>query len=64
MSAIVHDFEHGGLNNDFLIRASDILAIRYNDKSPLENHHLAGTFTLLKLPECNFMDNMQAEVCE
>lgn len=28
LSAIVHDYEHGGLNNDFLVKMSDTLAIR------------------------------------
>ena len=64
MSAMVHDFEHGGLNNDFLVKSSDILAIRYNDKSPLENHHLAGAFSVMRLPECNFMDSMTNDSVE
>ena len=46
-SAITHDYEHGGVNNDFLIKTSDPLAIRYNDQSPLENHHAAATAALL-----------------
>lgn len=41
-SAIVHDFEHGGLNNDFLIKTASPLAVLYNDQSPLENHHCAA----------------------
>ena len=44
-SACVHDFEHGGLNNDFLVKTSHPLAITYNDQSPLENHHHAAAVT-------------------
>ncbi len=36
-----------GVNNDFLIRTLDPLALRYNDTSPMENHHVAAAFTLL-----------------
>ena len=37
-----------GVNNDFLIRTSDPLALLYNDASPMENHHLAAAFTLMR----------------
>lgn len=57
---IIHDFEHGGLNNDFLIKSSDMLALRYNDRSPLENHHLAAAFYVLRHPECFFLNKMNA----
>lgn len=48
ISAICHDFEHPGLNNTFLANTSNSLALRYNDRSILENHHCAryGTQTL------------------
>ncbi len=46
-SAITHDYEHGGLNNDFLMKTAHPLAILYNDQSPLENHHCAAAAGLL-----------------
>ena len=55
-SACVHDFEHGGLNNDFLVKTSHPLAITYNDQSPLENHHHAAAVRLLLFdPSCRYL---------
>ena len=39
---IIHDYQHKGVNNDFLVRTGDSLAILYNDRSPMENHHLVS----------------------
>eukprot|EP00775_Hariotina_reticulata_P014115 gene14115-14244_t len=47
LAAVVHDFEHRGVNNDFLVRSGDGLALLYNDRSPHENHHLAASWGLL-----------------
>lgn len=58
LSAIIHDFEHKGVNNDFLVRVSDTLAVLYNDKSPMENHHLAASFQLMNTDEYNFLPKM------
>ena len=58
LAAIVHDFEHVGFNNDFLVNSSDPLAVRYNDRAPMENHHLAAAFSLLARPEYNFLEGM------
>ena len=51
---VVHDYGHVGLTNDFLAATSNPLALRYNDHSPLENHHCAAAFKALQLPELNF----------
>ena len=62
LSAIIHDYEHKGVNNDYLIRTSDPLAILYNDRSPMENHHLAAAFHQMTTPEYNFMPQMSLKV--
>ncbi|KAG2437377.1 hypothetical protein HXX76_006029 [Chlamydomonas incerta] len=54
-AAIAHDHRHPGLTNDFLIATGDALALRYNDRSPLENHHVASVFELMARPELNVL---------
>ena len=61
LSAVCHDLDHRGLNNDFLIKSGDSLAIEYNDVSPLENHHLAQSFRLLTRPDCNFLSHLSKD---
>ena len=48
VAAIIHDVDHPGRNNQFLVSTEDSLAILYNDESVLENHHLAVAFELMK----------------
>ena len=56
-SSIIHDYGHPGLNNNFLISIKDDLAIRYNDKSVLENYHVSEAFKIiLKNPENNIFE--------
>ena len=57
ISAIVHDYGHPGLNNNYLITIMDDLAITYNDISVLENYHVSSAFKIMKeKPECNILD--------
>ncbi|KAJ3152656.1 High affinity cAMP-specific 3',5'-cyclic phosphodiesterase 7A [Geranomyces michiganensis] len=58
VSAIIHDFDHPGLNNNFLCRISDSRAILYNDRSVLENYHLSSAWRLLCEPQNNFLCNV------
>uniref|UniRef100_A0A668AGM8 High affinity cGMP-specific 3',5'-cyclic phosphodiesterase 9A n=1 Tax=Myripristis murdjan TaxID=586833 RepID=A0A668AGM8_9TELE len=46
-SALCHDLDHPGYNNVYQINAQTDLALRYNDISPLENHHCAIAFGIL-----------------
>jgi|LauGreDrversion4_2_1035121.scaffolds.fasta_scaffold381990_1 hypothetical protein len=41
VAALVHDVDHPGLGNGFLINTKDELALLYNDQSILENHSVA-----------------------
>ncbi|XP_062031121.1 high affinity cGMP-specific 3',5'-cyclic phosphodiesterase 9A [Lepus europaeus] len=57
-AAICHDLDHPGYNNTYQINARTELAVRYNDISPLENHHCAVAFRILARPECNIFCNL------
>ncbi|XP_029794769.1 high affinity cGMP-specific 3',5'-cyclic phosphodiesterase 9A isoform X2 [Suricata suricatta] len=60
-AAICHDLDHPGYNNTYQVNARTELAVRYNDISPLENHHCAVAFQILAQPECNIFANVQPE---
>ncbi|CAE8739809.1 unnamed protein product, partial [Polarella glacialis] len=55
IAAAVHDFEHLGLSNDFLMKTCDERALRYNDQHVNENHHAAAAFAVLHRAENNFL---------
>lgn len=48
-------------NVRYQINAQTELAVRYNDISPLENHHCAVAFQILAEPECNIFSNIDQE---
>ncbi|KAG2485173.1 hypothetical protein HYH03_016063 [Edaphochlamys debaryana] len=60
-AAIVHDYGHPGLTNDFLINTADPLAVRYNDRSPLENHHAAASFSAMRRPGLDLLSPLSGE---
>ncbi|KAK9798545.1 hypothetical protein WJX73_001543 [Symbiochloris irregularis] len=47
LAAACHDYEHLGVNNDFLIKSRHEWALLHNDRSPLENHHASAGFKML-----------------
>jgi len=58
VSCICHDLDHPGYNNIYQINARTELALRYNDISPLENHHCSMAFRVLEAPECNILASL------
>mmetsp|Transcript_11132 Transcript_11132/g.16407 ORF Transcript_11132/g.16407 Transcript_11132/m.16407 type:complete len:771 (-) Transcript_11132:42-2354(-) len=62
VAAIIHDFDHPGLNNPFQINSSSYLALLYNDRSVLENHHVAHTFDLMRQKKYNILAGMDDDL--
>lgn len=60
-AAICHDLDHPGFNNTYQVNARTELAVRYNDASPLENHHCAVAFRILAQPDCNILAGLAPE---
>eukprot|EP00928_Gymnodinium_smaydae_P051140 TRINITY_DN3465_c0_g7_i1.p1 TRINITY_DN3465_c0_g7~~TRINITY_DN3465_c0_g7_i1.p1 ORF type:complete len:960 (+),score=147.35 TRINITY_DN3465_c0_g7_i1:40-2919(+) len=46
IAAFAHDLGHFGKTNPFLVETRQVMALRYNDKSPLENMHCATLFEI------------------
>eukprot|EP00930_Biecheleria_cincta_P029080 TRINITY_DN2023_c0_g1_i1.p1 TRINITY_DN2023_c0_g1~~TRINITY_DN2023_c0_g1_i1.p1 ORF type:complete len:1370 (+),score=271.57 TRINITY_DN2023_c0_g1_i1:161-4270(+) len=60
VAAVGHDIGHLGRNNIFLVETGHELAIRYNDKSPLENLHCSKLFEILSDPKANVFFELDA----
>uniref|UniRef100_A0A669DHJ7 Phosphodiesterase n=1 Tax=Oreochromis niloticus TaxID=8128 RepID=A0A669DHJ7_ORENI len=57
-ASAIHDVDHPGVSNQFLINTNSELALMYNDLSVLENHHLAVGFKLLQEDNCDIFQNL------
>jgi len=58
VAGLCHDLEHPGTNNAYQINAMTDLALRYNDQSPLENHHCAVAWDILRDPACDLFNQL------
>ncbi|XP_074857848.1 dual specificity calcium/calmodulin-dependent 3',5'-cyclic nucleotide phosphodiesterase 1A [Carettochelys insculpta] len=57
-AAAVHDYEHTGTTNNFHIQTRSDVAILYNDRSVLENHHVSAAYRLMQEEEMNILANV------
>eukprot|EP00971_Amphidinium_carterae_P117944 2336573-Amphidinium_carterae.1 len=61
VAAVCHDVGHIGFNNAFLTEVQHELAVRYNDRAPLENMHCCKTFEILAQPRVNVFSHVSKE---
>lgn len=59
--ALCHDVSHRGRTNIFEINSLSNLAIRYHDKSVLEQHHAATAIKLMTGSYTSILVNMPNE---
>ncbi len=57
-SALMHDLNHTGKSNKFMIAKLTDLAIIYNDKSVLEMHHVSQAFRMMQDPKYDIFCEM------
>eukprot|EP00752_Nemacystus_decipiens_P003083 g2855.t2 len=59
LSALCHDLDHPGLTNSFQTATESPLANLYNDQAPLEHHHLAIMFQILRREGCDILGHLE-----
>ena len=62
LAAAIHDYDHPGKTNAFLVATRDPLALLYNDRSVLENHHISYAWKLFRNNSLNFLENIDADM--
>uniref|UniRef100_A0A674DBQ3 Phosphodiesterase n=1 Tax=Salmo trutta TaxID=8032 RepID=A0A674DBQ3_SALTR len=60
-AAAIHDFEHTGTTNNFHIQTRSEVAVLYNDRSVLENHHVSAAYRLMQEDEMNILINLSKD---
>ena len=59
-AAIIHDFDHPGVNNALMISTSSYQSYLYHDKSVLENYHISCGFAASR-GDSNVFENLKPE---
>jgi len=62
IAATGHDVGHTGVNNPYLIETGHELALRYNDRSPLENMHCSKLFQIVSTKEANIFSQIEKDL--
>jgi len=58
LAAVVHDFKHPGLSNNFQVATNSEISMEFNEQHVLENMSLNRALTSLRTEEFNFMRSM------
>ncbi|XP_066264378.1 dual specificity calcium/calmodulin-dependent 3',5'-cyclic nucleotide phosphodiesterase 1C-like [Branchiostoma lanceolatum] len=58
LSAAIHDVEHTGETNSFHVMSKSPMALLYNDRAVLENHHISTAFRLMEDDGLNILGNL------
>ncbi|KAJ6650157.1 Calcium/calmodulin-dependent 3',5'-cyclic nucleotide phosphodiesterase 1 [Pseudolycoriella hygida] len=61
LAALVHDYEHTGTTNNFHVMSGSDIAMLYNDRAVLENHHISAAFRVLNEDDCNLFGHLTKE---
>lgn len=61
LACLGHDVGHTGKNNNYEINSQSKLAMRYNDRSPLEQHHIAKMFSIVHKFDINVFESFSVE---
>ncbi|ELU01080.1 hypothetical protein CAPTEDRAFT_201790 [Capitella teleta] len=61
LAAVIHDLDHPGKTNSYLVNAGSELAILYNDIAVLESHHASMAFHLSQDKNVNIFSNLSRE---
>jgi hypothetical protein len=71
VAAAIHDVDHPGFNNGFLIASLSPLALRYNDVSVhcshllmfkvLENYHCSKGFEIMGETDCEILESLSPD---
>lgn len=62
LAGAVHDVNHPGMNNAYLVTTSSPLAIKYSDDAVLERMHLAEAFQAATKEGCNIFEGFPKEL--
>eukprot|EP00842_Homolaphlyctis_polyrhiza_P004345 jgi/Hompol1/4911/HPOL_002090-RA len=61
IASAVHDLDHPGVGNAFLIQTSHPIAILYNDIAVLESHHASKAFEIARSSDANIFSSLTME---